>query len=530
MQKITNLVLAEKIDSLKECIMKDVKPDVRANTEFRLGLSGKIKLLSWCLGSGCILVIILALFSHFAFAYTPPSDIDMRWRYNMTNTTYIQVTNLTATNVTADHFYGDGTGISGITIENATNAIYATNATYATVANQSYFWDDLDSPSGFVGIGSWASSYLYGLFVNVSGDINASAVYQAGLQCLDTGDEANLNVNKSSYWDDLDSPANINAGDITDDGTYILYADNSSLNVNSSNQSSFWDALDSPSDITSVGTLTGLTMGGILNMDSNNMTNFFAAACSANQFVSDIAEDGSFTCGSPVASANLTGSKYAYANATNGIYFNDTEALVSLKVNGSIYADNWDGETSQANLNVNASDHWDLLETPLNFTSIGTWGVSYLYGLFINVSGSVNATSIYQAGLQCLDTGDEANLNVNKSNYWDDLDSPSDINAADITDDGTYIASADEAILNVNSSNQSMYWDGLNTPADINAADITDDGTYLKDLVEDTSPQLGGNLDGNAFNISVDVGDRFCLDATCTRYVTSNSTTLILKG
>jgi len=37
---------------------------------------------------------------------------------------------------------------------------------------------------------------------------------------LNQTDEGNLNVNSSEYWDALDSPSDINAGDITDDNTY----------------------------------------------------------------------------------------------------------------------------------------------------------------------------------------------------------------------------------------------------------------------------------------------------------------------
>lgn len=39
-------------------------------------------------------------------------------------------------------------------------------------------------------------------------------------------DQADLNVNRSAYWDELDSPSDINAGDITDDNTYIAVGDN----------------------------------------------------------------------------------------------------------------------------------------------------------------------------------------------------------------------------------------------------------------------------------------------------------------
>ena len=44
----------------------------------------------------------------------------------------------------------------------------------------------------------------------------------------------------------------------------------------------------------------------------------------------------------------------------------------------------------------------------------------------------------------------EGNLNVNSSDFWDALDSPSDINAGDITDDGTYLL-----VTNWNATNDS---------------------------------------------------------------------------
>jgi len=36
-----------------------------------------------------------------------------------------------------------------------------------------------------------------------------------------TSDEGNLNVNSSSYWDNLNSPSDISTGDLTDDNTYV---------------------------------------------------------------------------------------------------------------------------------------------------------------------------------------------------------------------------------------------------------------------------------------------------------------------
>jgi len=46
MARITNEVLAEKIDSLHLIIKEDIKPAVKANTEFRLSFKGIIAVVS----------------------------------------------------------------------------------------------------------------------------------------------------------------------------------------------------------------------------------------------------------------------------------------------------------------------------------------------------------------------------------------------------------------------------------------------------------------------------------------------------
>ena len=79
-------------------------------------------------------------------------------------------------------------------------------------------------------------------------------------------------------------------------------------------------------------------------------------------------------------------------------------------------ATTWDGETSQADLNVNDTSYWDGLDTPSDIL------------------------------ISDLDQTGEANLNTNSSDYWDNLGSPSDINAADITDDNTYVTVTGDTI------------------------------------------------------------------------------------
>lgn len=129
-----------------------------------------------------------------------------------------------------------------------------------------------------------------------------------------------------------------------------------------------------------------------------------------------------------------------------------TDLTVTNTISGSIdgnaaTATSWDGETSQADLNVNSSN------------STTFWaGVSSFQSRWFSDVGNVLtfAESLLNSTIQALSLdqteGDaryilqsnEGNLNVNSSVYWDDETS--------------------QANLNVNSSN---YWDSLNTPADI---------------------------------------------------------------
>ena len=60
MARITNNVLAEKIDNLHG-ILKDLKPDIKSNSEFRLKAKGALSILS--LAAGIIGGFIVFIFS-----------------------------------------------------------------------------------------------------------------------------------------------------------------------------------------------------------------------------------------------------------------------------------------------------------------------------------------------------------------------------------------------------------------------------------------------------------------------------------
>ena len=79
-------------------------------------------------------------------------------------------------------------------------------------------------------------------------NISATALYQDGNPVLDNStviNNANYSSysNSSAYWDNLNTPADINAGDITDDGTYINSSSEPNLNVNYSNSTTWWSEI-----------------------------------------------------------------------------------------------------------------------------------------------------------------------------------------------------------------------------------------------------------------------------------------------
>lgn len=383
-------------------------------------------------------------------------------------------------------------------------------------SNQSLFWDSLDSPLDFVNVGTFGITSYVGNLINVTSGffidlvgitINATEFYQAGQLVLDASDEANLNVNtsnESNYWDNLDTPADINAADINDDGTYILSANEGDLNVNRSN---YWDDLNSPSDITSLGTLSSLTMSGNIDMDSNSIVNYFSTACPANQFMTNISAAGVFSCGSVTAQANLTGSTYIYVNATNGIYLNETESLNSLKVNGSVFSDSatsWDGETSQADLNVNRSNYWDDLNSPSDIT-----------GLDSNNIASLNASKINNFDIQCA-----ANTFVTTVNMSDESTVCSAVTGFLSTSGGTMAGNIDMGNYNISNISNLINYFGSDCPADNYAYGINSDGS-----LDCRADQSGGGGGSDAWtNDSTTVSTSLDVDINSKLNITDSST------
>lgn len=138
----------------------------------------------------------------------------------------------------------------------------------------------------------------------------------------------------------------------------------------------------------------------------------------------------------------------------------------------------------------NDTDEIFFNETKLNATidsrdSDTTYTADGLYLYLSTLQFTFNETKLNNT-IDVRDTDTDTNANTECSGTTTYLDGEG--NCDDIS--GVYIAQADESSLNVN---KSLYWDDLNSPSDINAVDITDDNTYVT-VAGDT---MTGNLVNN---------------------------------
>jgi len=67
------------------------------------------------------------------------------------------------------------------------------------------------------------------------------------------------------------------------------------------------------------------------------------------------------------------------------------------------------------------------------------------------------------------------------------------------------------------------YGDLINEPTDL--GDFTNNAGFISELLNDTTPQLGGTLDANGNDIQIDSGNKYCFNgSSCTSWVFENTT------
>lgn len=319
-----------------------------------------------------------------------------------------------------------------------------------------------------------------------SGNVNASDIQNNNW--LEDSQESNLNVNSSDYWDGLNT---FNSTQFENNGgTFNIltsWLDTIYLKLTSSfggDVSGTYDNLQISANVIGDSELnyTQVTLSDFTN-DNQYVTQTYGN--STYLLATGDSASGTYEFNSGWASGGLTiqnGDIYAQT----GYFYNISSLQVNtLEINGSLLPDADNTFTLG-----NGTSRWkDLfLSGSLFGNDISlSWGNLTSYPSACSSSQYISAfgdtLTCASIAITISQISDIANANVNSSGYWDGLDSPSDINAADITDDGTYLlATGDTATGNYTFDSGTFFIDsssdriGINTSSPQNTLNII--GTF----------------------------------------------------
>jgi len=317
-------------------------------------------------------------------------------------------------------------------------------------------------------------------------NISATALYQDGNPVLDNStviNNANYSSysNSSAYWDNLNTPADINAGDITDDGTYINSSSEPNLNVNYSNSTTWWSEISgwSSSVFESVTNSLNINMSWFNNsIDSRvdtlepDLSVNHSAYSNHSNYADEVTNISIYDYGLLSYWDNITNRWTYLSNFTDDLgdrgytsldnFTNDPEFINDTFGNATYII-----QSEEPNLTVNSSNSTTWWAGISDFSSTMFEEISN--ELSVKMSWFNSSTDDRVATL-------EPDLNVNNSNssdYWDGETSQSDLNVNDSDyldgyDSADFILASTEGDLNVNSSD---YWDGETSQSDLNVND-----------------------------------------------------------
>lgn len=350
---------------------------------------------------------------------------------------------------------------------------------------------------------------VYGIYNFTT--INGTILYQNGNQVIDSSSitnqssnyssfansstywdgetsQSNLNVNSSDYWDNLTNQSQLvitesQISDLThttDTNTQkgtsgiFLYNDSTNIFFNDTLLNDTIDARDSSTiytngtDISLVGTTFSLIQGVYLKVVDfftkatgtsgylyNDSTTIYFNETKLNDTIDDRDADTTYTAG---AGLNLAATTFSHNDSSSQgssdnsgrTYIQDITLDTYGHLTGLATATETVVDTTIGNCSVTNSCSNIAYDVEINKSYVDTQDITFNDSM----KTYVDNTFITQAN--------EGNLNVNSSDYWDNLNSPSDINAGDITDDNTYVTvSGDTMTGALNMSTNPIYLNGI---------------------------------------------------------------------
>ena len=196
-------------------------------------------------------------------------------------------------------------------------------------------------------------------FNTTSGDSRYYTQSAADSQFIEDSSEGDLNVNSSKYWDSLNSPTDITALGTISSATAITSSQFTGPLTGTASTATTWYGYTSAN-------LTQFMTGSILQLKESWLSSLFDSHLSAKT-TDDLTQGSTNFYDNQSWNEGVADAVYIAQSEEGNLDVNhsDTSTLAAT-------ATTWDGETSQANLNVNSSGYWDLLNSPTDITSLGT--------------------------------------------------------------------------------------------------------------------------------------------------------------
>lgn len=378
-----------------------------------------------------ILISIILCLSLISCAdFTPQGNINMQNKYNITNVTYVNST----------LYYGNGSQLTGVTV---------------STSNSSTYWDgyndtnstQFENSNGQLHIiSSWLTTFVNNLLIwtSISGrpTVLSNFTNDLGFYNSSTLQNNSQLTNDNNYWNSTYAGFNKTYGDtLYSSISEPLWSNNQSNYYTKSEILAFGYYNSTDFVITDYFTKSEINSFNYYNSSNFNITDYFT---SSQILAFNYYNSSNFNISDYYTLAQIEG--FNYYNSTDFVisdYYTKTQIDNFGFYNLSDFdITNYYTKTQINNFNYynssnfNISDYYTKIDVDTNISSANTSMKNYVDGTFITQAN-------------------EGNLNVNSSDYWDELNTPNDISLNDLsgTVDGSQTFSIGGNTLNFRFTN-----------------------------------------------------------------------------